>query len=121
MKALGIAIGSLSLALGITGIFVPLLPTTPFLLLSAALYFRSSPQLYAWLLHHKHLGPYIRHFREEKAIPLHTKVLSVTLLWGTIAYCIAAVVTLLWVRLLLGAIAIGVTLHILSFKTLRKK
>ena len=68
MKTLYIALGTLSLALGILGIFLPLLPTTPFLLLTAALYFKSSPRLYNWLLNQKHLGPYIRNFRENKAI-----------------------------------------------------
>lgn len=69
MKTLYIALGTLSLALGILGIFLPLLPTTPFLLLTAALYFKSSPRLYNWLLNQKHLGPYIRNFRENKSHP----------------------------------------------------
>lgn len=70
MKTVCIILGTVSLALGIIGIFLPLLPTTPFLLLTAALYFRGSPRLYQWLLNHKCLGPYIRSFRENKAIPL---------------------------------------------------
>ena len=65
MRYLLMVLGSVALALGVAGIFLPLLPTTPFLLLAAALYFRSSPQLYEWLLSHKHLGPYIRNFREN--------------------------------------------------------
>ena len=81
MKTLYIALGTLSLALGILGIFLPLLPTTPFLLLTAALYFKSSPRLYNWLLNHKHLGPYIRNFRENKAIPLRAKIISISLMW----------------------------------------
>ena len=67
MKTVCIILGTVSLALGIIGIFLPLLPTTPFLLLTAALYFRGSPRLYQWLLNHKCLGPYIRSFRENKA------------------------------------------------------
>ena len=73
MKTLYIVLGSISLALGILGIFLPLLPTTPFLLLTAALYFKGSPRLYNWLLNHRHFGPYIRNFRENKAIPLRAK------------------------------------------------
>ena len=76
MKALYILFGTLSLILGIIGIFLPLLPTTPFLLLTAALYVRSSPRLYNWLLHQKYLGNYIRNFRENKAIPLRAKIVS---------------------------------------------
>lgn len=119
MKVLYIILGSISLVLGVVGIFLPLLPTTPFLLLTAALYFRSSPRLYEWLLNHKYMGPYIRNFRENKAIPLRAKIVSVSLLWLTIGYCILFVVPLWWVKLLLFGIAAGVTWHILSFKTLR--
>ena len=84
MKVLYILFSTLSLALGIIGIFLPLLPTTPFLLLTAALYVRSSPRLYNRLLHHKYLGSYIRNFRENKAIPLRAKIISVSLIWITI-------------------------------------
>ena len=99
---------------------MPLLPTTPFLLLTAALYFKSSPRLYDWLLRNRYLGIYIRNFREYKAIPLRAKIVSVVLLWATIGYCVLAVVEALWLRLLLAAIAVGVTIHIWSYKTLRK-
>ena len=84
VKTLFVVLGALSLLLGLVGIFVPLLPTTPFLLLAAALWVRSSPRLYAWLLAHRRLGPYIRNFRENRAIPLRAKILSVTLLWATL-------------------------------------
>lgn len=120
LKYLYIAAGTLSLILGVVGIFVPLLPTTPFLLLTAALYFKSSPRLYDWLLRNRYLGIYIRNFREYKAIPLRAKIVSVLLLWATIGYCVLAVVEALWLRLLLAAIAVGVTIHIWSYKTLRK-
>lgn len=119
MKALYISIGTLSLFLGILGIFLPLLPTTPFLLLTAALYFKSSPRLYAWLLNQKHLGPYIRNFRENKAIPLRAKIISVSLMWGTMLYCVFFIIPFLWVKAVLLLIAAGVTYHILSFKTLK--
>lgn len=119
MKTICIIIGTISLALGIIGIFVPLLPTTPFLLLTAALYFRGSPRLYQWLLSHKHLGPYIHNFRENKAIPLRAKIISLTLMWGTMLYCIFFLIPLIWVKVLMFFIAAGVTYHILSFKTLK--
>lgn len=100
--------------------FLPLLPTTPFLLLTAALYFKGSPRLYQWLLNHKYFGTYIRNFRENKAIPLRAKIISLLLMWGTMLYCIFFLIPLVWVKILLFLIAAGVTYHILSFKTLKK-
>ena len=119
MKVICILLGSLSLGLGIAGIFLPLLPTTPFLLLTAALYFRGSPRLYDWLLRQKRLGPYIRNFREHKAIPLHAKIVSVGLTWITILYCVAFLLPQVWLKVLLLALATGITRHILSYKTLK--
>ena len=120
MKIVFVIIGTLAFVLGIIGIFLPLLPTTPLLLLAAALYFRSSPQLYDWLLNHPYFGSYIRNFRESRAIPLHAKIVSVSLLWLTMGYCIVAVIDPLWLRIALGVLAAAITIHILSFKTLRK-
>ena len=114
-------LGSVSLALGIMGIFLPVLPTTPFLLLSAALYMRSSQRLYDWLMSHKHLGPYIKNFREHKALPLRVKIVSVTMVWATLFYCAFVVAKEWWMSVMFIAIATGVTLHILSYKTLKKK
>ena len=119
MKTVCIILGTVSLALGIIVIFLPLLPTTPFLLLTAALYFRGSPRLYQWLLNHKCLGPYIRSFRENKAIPLRAKIISLLLMWGTMVYCIFFLIPLTEIKIVLFLVAVGVTWHILSFKTLR--
>ena len=119
MRVLLIIAGTICLVLGVIGIFVPLLPTTPFLLLAATAYLKGSSRLYNWLINHKYLGIYIRNFREHKAIPLHAKILSISLLWGTIGYCIIFLLLPVWVKILLGCIAVGVTLHILSFKTLK--
>lgn len=119
MKLIYLLIGSLSLVLGIIGIFVPVLPTTPFLLLAAALFFRSSSSAYDWLLSHRYLGAYIRSFREDRAIPLRTKVIALSLLWLTAFHCIAFVFDSWWLRGLMLAVAIGVTVYLVSFKTRR--
>ena len=119
MKIFLAILGCAAFVLGVVGIFVPLLPTTPFLLLSAALWVRSSPRLYDWLLAHPCLGGYVRNFRENRAIPLRAKIVSLTLMWGTMLYCIFFLIPFLWVKILLGLIAAGVTYHILSFKTLK--
>ena len=121
MKIIYVVLGSISLGLGVLGIFLPVLPTTPFLLLAAALWLRGSPRLYEWLLGTKHLGAYIRNFRENRAIPLRAKIVSVTTLWATILASAFLVVNAWWLRAVLIAVAAGVTWHILSFKTLENK
>ena len=120
MTRVYVLLGSLSLALGILGIFLPLLPTTPFLLLTAALWIKGSPRLYQRLLAHKRLGPYIRQFREQRAIPLHAKIVSVSLVWITLGYSAGWLVENLLLRILLLALATGITVYILSYRTLRR-
>ena len=121
MRYLLAILGTVSLALGIMGVFLPVLPTTPFLLLTAALYMRSSQKLYDWLMAHKCLGVYIRNFREHKALPLRVKIVSVTMVWATLLYCALVVAKKWWMSALFIAIATGVTIHILSYKTLKKR
>ncbi len=119
-KYLLILTGSIALALGVAGIFLPILPTTPFLLLAASCYFNSSPRLYQWLLTRKHLGSYIRNFRENHAIPLRAKIVSVTLVWLTLLYCALLTTSHIALRILFIGLAIGISWHILSYKTLGK-
>ena len=119
MKIFLTILGLISLGLGILGAFLPVLPTTPFLLLSAALFLRSNRRLYDWLLNHPRLGTYIRNFLEYKAIPMRVKVVSVTMVWVTLLYC-AIFVAEHWVlRTLFLVIATAVSIHILSYKTLK--
>lgn len=88
---------------------------------SAALWVRSSPRLYDWLLAHPCLGGYVRNFRENRAIPLRAKIVSLTLMWGTMLYCVFAPLSgWWWAQAALLAVAVGVTWHILSFATLKK-
>ena len=121
MRVFLVVIGATSFVLGVVGIFLPMLPTTPFLLLSAAAWVKASPQLYTWLLNHKVFGEYIRNYREHRAIPLRVKITSVVLVWLTIGYCILRVVNeWWWAQLLMALLAAAISWHILSFKTLKK-
>ncbi len=120
MKYILVFFGTLSLALGLIGAFLPVLPTTPFLLLAAALYLRGSKRLYDWLLAHPYLGEYIRNFREYKAIPLRVKVVSVSMVWITLLYCAVFVAREWWMSVMFIAIALGVSIHILNYRTLKK-
>ena len=114
-----IIVGSFFAGLGILGIFLPLLPTTPFLLLAAACYIRSSERLYNWLLNNKWIGRYIKNYLEGRGVPLKSKVLSISALWITIGYSVFFVVNIFSVRVILILIAIGVTMHLLSIRTLK--
>lgn len=119
MKWILTILGLLALGLGILGIFLPILPTTPLLLLAAALFLRSNRGLYDWLLNHPRLGPYIRNFMEYKAIPLKIKVLSVSLVWITLLNCAIFVADHWALRLFFIVLAAAITVHILSYKTLK--
>jgi uncharacterized membrane protein YbaN (DUF454 family) len=119
VRWLWIIAGSISLALGIIGIFLPLLPTTPFLLLTAACYARGSERLHNWLLNNKLFGKYIRNYREGKGIPARSKVLALTLLWLTIGFSIFYVIPILIVQIILLTIATLVSIYIISLPTLR--
>ncbi|TET45283.1 DUF454 domain-containing protein [candidate division TA06 bacterium] len=112
--------GTFFTALGIIGIFLPLLPTTPFLLLASACYARSSKRFHSWLLGNKWLGNYIRDYERGKGVPPKVKAFSISLLWATIIFSAVFVVHILFVRLILILIAIGVTIHILSIRTSRR-
>ena len=120
IRILLIIAGTFFVGLGIVGIFVPVLPTTPFLLLAAACYARSSQRFYSWLLNNKWFGNYIRNYLERKGVPLKVKALTVTLLWITIGFSVAFAVQTLVARLILVLIAIGVSIHILSIRTLKQ-
>jgi len=111
-------VGWLSVALGMTGIFLPVLPTTPFLLLAAACFARSSPRFYHWLVDHPRLGPWIRGYLEGSGIPLKGKVYAIGLMWLGIAFS-CWLVPLVWARGFMLVSAVGVTVYILRQKTLR--
>ncbi len=117
MKNIVALLGLISLGLGIIGIFVPVLPTTPFLLLASWLFLKSSNRLYNWLMSHPKLGPYIKDFMLYKAIPLKAKIISISTLWASLICCAAFVARHWALRAIFILIAIGVTIHILSFKT----
>ncbi|MCX7954280.1 MAG: YbaN family protein [Bacteroidales bacterium] len=109
-------IGSIFLVIGIIGIFIPLLPTTPLFLVAIACYLRSSKKLYNFVLNNKWFGYYIKSYIEKQGIPLKIKIFTLLFLWLTILFSVILVE--MWIiRLLLLAIALVVTIHIISIKT----
>lgn len=112
-----LAAGTLFVVLGMIGMFIPILPTTPFLLLAAVCYARSSERFYRWLITNRWFGDYIRNYRAGLGIPLRQKVLTILLLWLSIGYAVGFVVSAWWLKLILVAIAAGVTFHLMKIKT----
>lgn len=110
-------LGWLSVLLGVLGIFLPILPTTPFLLLAAACFMRSSPRFYNWLIDHAHLGPWIHGYLDGNGIPLRAKVYAIVLMWSSIALS-SYLVPFIWARVLMLISAILVTRYILRQKNL---
>jgi uncharacterized membrane protein YbaN (DUF454 family) len=119
-KNLLILCGSISVLLAILGMVFPVLPTTPFLLLAAICYGRSSPRFYHWLLNNRWFGSYIRNYREGRGIPLKQKIFTLVLLWLTIGSTIIFVAEAWWLRLLLLGIATGVTIHLVSIRNYKE-
>jgi uncharacterized membrane protein YbaN (DUF454 family) len=118
-RRLLIAAGTLCAGLGIIGIFVPILPTTPFLLLAAACYMRSSERFYRWLTSNRIFGDYVKNYIEGRGMPAKIKTFTILLLWLTIGLSITFAVQSLVIRIVLLCVAAGVTTHIALIR--RKK
>ncbi|SDU29243.1 YbaN family protein [Geopseudomonas guangdongensis] len=118
LRWLLLGIGWASVALGIAGIFLPVLPTTPFLLLAAACFVRSSRRFYLWLVGHPRLGPWICDYLDGEGIPLKGKVYAIGLMWASILLS-CYLVPLLPARVFMLGSASLVTLYILRQKTRR--
>lgn len=109
--------GSVFLILGAIGIFIPLLPTTPFWLLTCWFYLRSSDSLYNRAMRNRYFGSCVKGFMIEKAISLHSKILIITVMWLSALLTSVFFIKYVWICILLLIISIGVTWHILSFPT----
>lgn len=116
-KYIFIILGLISLSLGIIGVFIPVLPTTPFLLLSSFLFLRSSEKLYNWLMSHKVLGEYIYNYMEHRAVKKSAKISAIIFLWLSMTISIILVGST-HVRLFLAFIGVAVTLHIATLRSL---
>lgn len=112
-----LALGWLSVALGVIGIFLPVLPTTPFLLLAAACFVRSSRRFYLWLVMHPQLGPWIRDYLDGQGIPRKAKIYALSLMWASIAFS-CYLVPMFWARTFMLTSAVLVSIYILRQKTL---
>ncbi len=109
--------GILLVAIGVIGIFLPVLPTTIFLILASACFIKSSPRANEWLRNHKILGAYIKNYQDGTGLTLKSKIINITLLWTMISVSAIFFTELWYIRFLLFAIAAGVTIHLVTVKT----
>jgi uncharacterized membrane protein YbaN (DUF454 family) len=116
-KKILIAFGTFFLGIGVIGIFLPLLPTTPFLLLSAACYARSSKRLYDRLMSNRYFGRHLKDYIGGKGISLKLKIFTLSLFLMTIAYSVIFIIDNTFWRMTLLLIGAGVSVHILAIKT----
>lgn len=118
-KALLIFFGTVCVGLGVMGMFLPLMPTTVFLLMAAYCYSRSSDKFHDWLLNNRWLGKYIKNYKSGQGISIRQKVTTIAILWASIGFSIWFVGAAFWPTLFLAAVLIGVTLHLVLIKTYR--
>lgn len=111
IKILLISVGWLSIALGALGAILPLLPTTPFILLAAACFAKSSPRFHSWLLTHRHLGPIIRQYQSGNGLPRKVRQRALTAIWASMALSML-IIGKWWAVTLLGIIGACVTIYL---------
>jgi uncharacterized protein len=115
MKFFLMILGFISLGLGIIGIFLPVLPTTPFVLLSAYLFGKSSERFHKYLLHHKLFGTIIRDFNEKKVIRRKNKIVALTSMWIVLLSSVIFFMPFWWAKLIVILIGIGTTIYLITF------
>ena len=117
-KGVYLIVGTISLAAGIIGVFLPVLPTTPFILLSAWCFFRSSSRIYNWVISNERFGPTIENYQEGRGITKPTKVKAIVMMWLTITASIYLTIRNMYLISFLYLIAIGVTIYLYRLPTL---
>lgn len=109
--------GILLVAIGVIGFFLPVLPTTIFLILASACFVKSSPRANEWLRNHKVLGMYIKNYQDKTGLTIRAKIFNITFLWVMILLSAFYFTSEFYIRIILILIAIGVTIHLLMIKT----
>ncbi len=119
MRYIFFTLGIIFATIGVIGIIIPMLPTTPLLVFSAFFLSKSSKKFHKWFLTNKYFGEYIRNYIEKKGMNIKSKIISISFLWITIGTTVIFSVDKLWVQLMLILTAIAVTVHLLMMKTLK--
>lgn len=109
--------GFLLVAIGVIGIFLPVLPTTIFLILASACFVKSSPKANEWLRNHRVLGIYIKNYQDKTGLTIKAKIFNIAFLWIMILLSAFYLTDEFYIKVVLLLIAVGVTIHLLMIKT----
>jgi len=109
--------GFLSIAIAIIGIFLPLVPTTPLVLLAGYLFGKSSPKFHLWLINNKVFGKYIKNYQAGRGMTRRSKITAITTMWAVLLVSGIWATETLFVRIILATVGIGVTIHLLRMPT----
>ncbi len=109
--------GFLLVAIGVIGIFLPVLPTTIFLILASACFVKSSPKANEWLRNHRILGMYVKNYQDKSGLTVRAKIFNIALLWIMILLSAFYLTDEFYIKIILLLIASGVTIHLLMIKT----
>lgn len=116
-KLMFLVVGTISLALGVIGIILPVLPTTPFILLTAYCYLRGSPRFHAWLVEHPTLGPIVKEYGDGEGMTKESKQKAIAMTWIAVTLTAIFLLDTLQLRILVIGLAIIGTLVLLRLKT----
>lgn len=120
LRAALLVLGSVLLGIGIVAVVVPVLPTTPFLILAAICYARSSVRCYRWLVTNRVFGRYLDDYLRGRGVSWKVKAGALVFLWAVICVSALVFVDALWLRIVLFVIALGVTIHVIMLKGARR-
>lgn len=113
LRGILVFISFISLVLAVLGIFLPILPTTPFLILSAFLYAKSSSKFYNWIMNHRLFGPSLRDWKNHRSVSKKSKILAIAMILATFSISIVFVVPIIAIKILLGVIGITILVFII--------
>jgi len=112
-----ISCGWISIVCGVIGIFLPIMPTVPFLLLAAACFAKSSDRFHRWLMEHNHLGPLLHDYLKGAGIPLRAKMMAISMIWVSFPTSVILFANALWLKALLIAAAVAISSYLLFLPT----
>jgi len=120
MRGVYIVVGTIALVIGAIGLFLPVIPTTPLLILAAACYYRGSDRLHNWILSSRWFGETIKNYQEGRGLTRDTKVRAISMMWAMILISAWFFVSNLFIRVAIICVAIGVTVYLARLPTLEK-